>query len=115
MATGWWQSNKTHHINTLKLKAVHNTLVALLPHLHGKAIAIQCDNITTVAHLNHMGGKSQAMNHVCREIYYLCEWEQIQLSTSYLPSINNTKANWLSHLHPHHKWSLACPIFETID
>lgn len=99
----------------MKLATVHNTILALQPHLQGKAILVQCDNIMTVAHLNHMGGRSVAMNRVRKEIHLLCEHLHIQLSSAYLPGLCNSKADRLSCLHPHHKWHLLREAFKSIN
>ncbi len=116
MAAGWWSSdNSKSHINILELATVHNTILALQPHLQGKVILMQCDNIVTVAHLNHMGRQSIAMNRVWKEIHLLCERLCIQLLSAYLPGLCNSEANHLSCLHPHHEWHLLREAFELID
>jgi hypothetical protein len=68
-----------------------------------------------VAHLNHMGGWSVAMNRVWKEIHLLCERLHIQLLSVYLPGLCNSEADCLSHLHPHHEWHLSREAFELIN
>ncbi|ELR18732.1 reverse transcriptase, partial [Acanthamoeba castellanii str. Neff] len=115
-AAGWWSSDDSKsHINILKLATVRNTILALQPHLQGKAILMRCNNIATVAHLNHMGGQSVAMNRVQKEIHLLCKRLHIQLSSAYLPGLCNSEADRLSRLHPHHEWHLSREAFESIN
>lgn len=75
----------------------------------------QSNNITTIAHLNHIGGKSMAMNLVMHQILNLCTKEDIQLSAIFLPGASNTQVDYLSCLHPHHEWHLAPAIFNQIN
>jgi len=77
-SAGWWLPSKQRHINVLKITAVHNTLKSFLPLLQGKAVQIRCNNIATVAHLNHMGGRSPPMSNVMRVMHQLCESSHIQ-------------------------------------
>jgi len=68
-SVGWWPPSKQRHINVLKITAVHNALKSFLLLIQGKAVWICCDNIATMAHLNHMGGRSPPMNNVMRTIH----------------------------------------------
>jgi len=107
-SAGWWPPSKQSHINLLKITMVHNALMSFLPLLQGKAVQIRCNNIATVAHLNHMGGRSPPMNKVMRAIHQLCKSSHIQLTATYLPGADNTVAD---RLWPHHKWKLAPAMF----
>jgi len=110
-SAGWWLPREQCHINVLKIIAVHNALKSFLPLLQGKAVPIRCDNIATVAHLNHLGGRSPPMNNVMRTIHQLCKSSHIQLTATYLLGVDNTVADRLSCLWPHHKWQLAPAMF----
>jgi hypothetical protein len=99
----------------LEMMAVHNALQAFLPILLSKAVQFRCDNIATVAHLNNMGGWSEAMTAVARSIHRLCKREAIQMTASYLLGLQNTVADKLSCLHLSHEWQLALALFHCID
>jgi len=99
----------------LKITVVHNALKSFLPLLQGKAVRIRCDNIATVAHLNHMGGRSPPMNNVMCAIHQLCKSSHIQLTATYLPGADNMVADCLSYLWPHHEWQLAPAMFCHLD
>jgi len=114
-SAGWWPPSKQPHINVLKITAVHNALKSFLPLLQGKAVWIRCDNIATVAHLNHMGGRSPPMNNVMCAIHQLCKSSHIQLMATYLPGADNMVADHLSRLWPHHKWQLSPAMFHHLD
>jgi len=100
-SAGWWLPSKQCHINVLKITMVHNALKSFLPLLQGKAVWILCSNIATVAHLNHMEGRSPPMNNVMCAIHQLCESSHIQLMVTYLPGVDNMVADHLSRLWPH--------------
>jgi len=63
---------------------VYNALKSFLPLLQGKVVRVHCNNIATMAHLNHMGGRSPPMNCVMPMIHQLCESSQFQLTVTYL-------------------------------
>jgi len=92
-SAGWWLPSKQCHINMLKITVVHNALKSFLPLLQGKAVQIGCNNIVTVAHLNHMGGRSPPMNNVMRAIHQLCKSSHIQLTATYLLGVDNMVAD----------------------
>jgi len=104
-SAGWWPPSKQHHINVLKITAVHNALKSFLPLLQGKAVWISCNNI----------GRSPPMNNVMHAIHQLCKSSNIQLMATYLPGADNTVADHLSHLWPHHKWQLAPAMVCRLD
>jgi len=114
-SAGWWLPSKQCHINMLKITVLQNALKSFLPLLQGKAVWILCDNIATVAHLNHMGGRSLPMNNVMRVIHQLCKSSHIQLKVTYLLGADNTVADHLSCIWPHHKWKLAPAMFCRLD
>jgi hypothetical protein len=95
-SAGWWPPSKQHHINMLKITTVHNSLKSFLPLLQGKAVWVRCNNIATVAHLNHMGGRSPPMNNVMHAIHQLCKSSHIQLMATYLLGVDNMVADCLA-------------------
>lgn len=115
LATGWWPKGESCHSNTLEILAVLNTLSTFLPLLWNRAMLICCNNITTVAHLNNMGGCSPPMNTMMQKIHHLCKRSNMQLSASYLPGSKNTEVDCLSCLHLHHKWQIAPAMFKHIN
>jgi len=55
------------------------------------------------------------MNNVMHAIHQLCESYHIQLTATYLPGADNTVADHLSRLWPHHKWQLSPAMFCRLD
>jgi len=51
------------------------------------------------------------MNNVMCSIHQLCKSSHIQLTATYLLGVDNTVADHLSCLWPHHRWQLAPEIF----
>jgi len=103
-SAGWWPWSKQHHINVLKITTVYNALKSFLPLLQGKVVRVCCNNIATMAHLNHMGGRSPLMNCIMHKIHHLCESSHIQLTATYLLGADNTVADHLSHLWEKIDW-----------
>ena len=61
---------QSSHINFLKMKAALVSLQSLCSSLKDQHIRIQCDNTTTVAYINAMGGiKSMACNDMALQIW----------------------------------------------
>jgi hypothetical protein len=71
MATGWWW-RQDMHINEYKMHTVLKALRTFSPHLTGKSILMQCDNVMMVAHINNMGGWCQRANLVMWKIVVVC-------------------------------------------
>jgi len=68
----------------LKITIVHNALKSFLPLLQGKVVQVCCDNIVTMANLNHMGGRSPLMNCAMPATHQLCKPSHIQFMATYL-------------------------------
>jgi hypothetical protein len=73
-----------------ELLAVEYGIRSLLPHLRHKLIQIQSDNITTVAHINKMGGtNSRTLLQVTKRLWMFCLKRALQLRAIYLPGSSN--------------------------
>jgi hypothetical protein len=69
----------------------------------------------TVTHINNMGGQCQRANLVMWKIVVVCHDNNLQLAVIHLPGKENENADWLSCLHPHHKWKMNHSTFLAID
>ena len=59
---GFWSASESQlHINELELKAVHFAVQAFGDRLKNKHVKILCDNSTTVAYINAMGGTKSSV------------------------------------------------------
>jgi hypothetical protein len=94
-SVGWWKQ-PGRHINELELKVVHCAIKSLLPLLKGKLILLQCNNVTAIVYIKHLGGCSKVMNHMTHKIFDLCECHGIHLLAIHLPGVENNCANYLS-------------------
>ena len=69
----WSVSESQVHINELELKAVHFAVQAFGERLQNERVKILCDNSTTVAYVNAMGGtKSLGCNQIAYGIWDWC-------------------------------------------
>ena len=87
------------HINYLELKAVFLSIKALFPNSSPISLLILCDNTPTVNYINHMGGtKSRFLCSLTLELWDYCLSHNIWLKASYLPGLENTRADSLSRV-----------------
>jgi hypothetical protein len=83
--------------------------------LQNRSILFWSDNITTVAYLNKMGGHSTHLNHILCKIITWAEACNVSYSAVHVAGVANGPANFLSHLHPQHKWHTSQPTFQILD
>ena len=114
----WTDSEKENHINVLELLAVFYALKGFarkfaFENVH---IRISCDNTTTVAYLNHMGGsKSQKCNELAKQIWMWCIKRNIWIPTVHLAGILNKDADRESRIfNDDIEWKLNPAIFDKI-
>ena len=58
--------------NGRELKGVLLSVKAATSALTGKRVLVETDNMTTMAYINHMGGRSQFINSMARELWAHC-------------------------------------------
>jgi ribonuclease HI len=113
-SVGWWHRRR-QHINELELKAVLQALQAFQPMLSNHSILLCCNNVTAIAYVNKLGGRSATLNKTMCKILKWCEQHHTQLSAQHLPGLNNSRANRLSRLYLQHEWQLADHIFHSLN
>jgi hypothetical protein len=115
LAGHWTQAEKNHHINWKELVAVERALLAFLPQLKGKSVLIRSDNMTTVAFLRRMTGRSEPLAVVARRIFLLVEENEMTISAIHLPGTMNTIADKLSRMNQLHDWRLNQQSFQLLE
>ena len=100
----WSPTEARLHINYLELKAVFLGIKALFPSSPPISLLILCDNTPTVNYINNMGGtKSRFLCSLTLEIWDYCLSHNIWIKASYLPGLENIRADCLSH---------SCTLFD---
>jgi hypothetical protein len=97
-AKGLWSPQEmVYHINSLELWAVRNSLRELELLVLGKKILVRSDNSTVVAYINKQGGtKSESLCRETRSLLIWCIERNIVLTASFIPGVENLKADSLS-------------------
>ncbi len=68
----WRGSAKNLHSNDKELLAIFLTLKSFHSSLAHKVVQVLCDNVTTCAYINRMGGNNLFRNHVLRCGIFVC-------------------------------------------
>ena len=115
VASGLWATQQAAlSINARELLAVQLGLFQFRSALHGRTVAIFCDNTTAVAYLCKAGGtRSPLLNTLAQEVLRWTESLSIRVAPQFLLGSNNVLADALScpHQLPHTEWSLNMTVF----
>ena len=112
----WTEPESTLHINALELMAVFFGLRTLCKHMTDTHVQILIDNITAVAHVNHMGGShSLTCNGIARNIWLWCITRNIWISAAHIPGVLNVEADKKSRLFSDQtEWKLLPEVFREV-
>ena len=112
----WSVSESQLHINELELKAVHFAVQAFGDRLKNKHVKILCDNSTTVAYINAMGGtKSPRCNQIAYDVWDWCVNNNTWLTATHIAGVENAKADKESRFfNDRTEWTLKREIFAQI-
>ena len=90
----WSLKEQVLHINLKEMLAIFyslNTFKGYIKHSH---VLIFSDNTTAVSVINHMGtSKSQDCNALAKSIWDFCQCEDIWLTISHIPGVDNVDAD----------------------
>ena len=115
VASGLWATQQAAlSINARELLAVQLGLFQFRSALHGRTVAVFCDNTTAVSYLRKAGGtRSPLLNTLAQEVLRWTESLSIRLAPQFLPGSNNVLADALSRPHqlPRTEWSLNMTVF----
>jgi hypothetical protein len=98
-----------------ELSAVLLALKAFRTHLSGRSVLLRSDNVTTVASVNRLVGKSPALNGLVQEIFETCNQLQVTLRATWIPGVSNTVADWLSRQPDPNDWEVSHTAFLLLD
>ena len=95
---GFWSAEeRTYHINYLELLAAFFGLKSFAKDLKSINILLRIDNSTTITYINRMGGiQSEILSKMSKNIWEWCETRNIWLYASYIPSKDNSIADFES-------------------
>lgn len=105
------------HINAKELLGVLFGIRAFLPALRGKAILLRIDNMTAVAHVNHMGGThSETLSRIAELIWKEALQARMHLRAEHIAGVDNVEADEESRAAPNrHEWMLNRRVFRQVE
>ena len=112
----WSNSEESHHINYLELKAILLGLQSLCKEVTHDHIRVMTNNTTAVAYVRNMGGShSLPCNDIARQIWEWCIPRHIWLSISHIPGEINVIADQASRVFDDStEWKLDLDVFNRI-
>ena len=79
-AQGFWDHTmELKSANLRELTAIRMALESFLPIIKNKTVQVLCDNVTSCAHVNFMGGRLKDLDTVARQIWDLVIRNGIQI------------------------------------
>lgn len=115
-AAGFWSPRVANSPqNAREMMAILTAVHTFGPHLRGKSIQIVTDNISAMAYINHMGGPSQELTRIAKDIWAVANLFDITLSATYLAGCLNVEADYLSRLSTQYEWTLHPNLFRYLD
>lgn len=113
---GFFSSSLTS--NHRELTAVFRGLQSLVNLLSWQdcSVRVRTDNLTTMAYVNRMGGRTPHLSRLAEELHRFCLARRILLTAEYLPGVENVIADHLSRIQADWSESQLNPIlFRAID
>jgi len=93
----WNAEERLEPINALEMRAVFLALKGLLNNEKNRHIHIRSNNVTTVSHINKMGGtRSVRLVEITKLLWGHCLQNGLTITAEYLPGKNNVLADRLS-------------------
>lgn len=111
----WTPAQAVKHTNVRELTAVLLALRSFQAHIKGRSVLLRSDNVTTVASINRLVGKSLSLNNLVHSIFTLCHENNISLRAVWIPGANNSEADELSRRPDPNDWELSPLAFFMID
>ena len=103
---------------TRELTAVFRGLQSLVNLLSWQdcSVRVRTDNLTTMAYVNRMGGRTPHLSRLAEELQRFSLARRILLTAEYLPGVENVVADHLSRIHADWSESQLNPtLFRAID
>ena len=82
--------------NSRELHAVLYSVMAAAPRLRRSVVLVETDNSTTMAYVNHLGGRSRFLSAVAHRLWSVTNSYGITLRAAHRPGVENRQADLLS-------------------
>jgi len=111
----WSPAMQRRHINIRELTAVLLSLQSFRTAVKDKSVVVYSDNVTVVASINRLRGKSFFLNEVVRSLFLFCHSNNITLRAQWVPGVDNSRADRLSRAPDPTDWTLADDAWRVIE
>ena len=112
---GRWNENEIHnHINYLELLAAKHALKSFCLKKTNMHVQIRSDNSCTVAHIQNMGGKTEQLNELTKEMWLWCKDRAIWISATHIPGVENEADFYSRNFNENIEWELNKTIFSQV-
>ena len=107
-----WTADEASKSSTFReLKAVHITILSLLPDLRNRLVKVYTDN-QNVARIINCGSMRQELQNISLNLFDLCLQNSISLEVEWIPRDLNTTADFFSKLFDFNDWSVDDIYFQ---
>ena len=111
----WSVAEQESHINILELKACQLSLHSFCKNLKNLHVRVFLDNMTSCSYINKLGGKTEELDSIAREIWFWCIDRHIHLSAAHVPGKDNHEADRESRAeNDDTEWALSENVFNSI-
>eukprot|EP00735_Rhodelphis_limneticus_P009037 TRINITY_DN2492_c0_g1::TRINITY_DN2492_c0_g1_i1::g.8884::m.8884 TRINITY_DN2492_c0_g1::TRINITY_DN2492_c0_g1_i1::g.8884 ORF type:complete len:657 (+),score=31.37,sp/Q99315/YG31B_YEAST/24.66/8e-19,RVT_1/PF00078.22/4.8e-17,Dam/PF05869.6/3.1e-05,RNase_H/PF00075.19/0.001 TRINITY_DN2492_c0_g1_i1:1350-3320(+) len=101
--------------NTRELLAVFLAVKSFLQDIRGSRLRILTDNVTTVAYVNHFGGRWPELTEIATALHKECLRAGVEIHAEHLPGVQNQQADALSRSFDRNDWMLNAGLFRRLD
>ena len=109
---GRWDETESHnHINVLELLAVSHALKSFCKSQTKLHVQVKSDNSSTVAYINNMGGKTEKLNNIAKDIWLYCKEREIWLTATHIPGERNEADFSSRNFNETIEWKLDESVF----
>ena len=123
---GWWKNldcrgfwtrrEAARSNNARELMATVLSVQALKPHFEGKTLEIRTDNMTTMAYINHQGGRNRLLTEIVRPLWEWALRTKTTIFATFIAGKMNERADRLSRVQRDRSdWMLNRKIFQRIN
>lgn len=111
----WTASSTARHINMRELSAVLLALRSFRRQVANRSLLLRSDNVTVVACVNKIYGRSFVLNNVMHKIWDFCIENNVTLRALWIPGVDNKEADRLSRAPDPTDWEVTPLAFRLID
>ena len=114
MYDSWSEGEMSQSSTWRELEEVHRVFCHNIDKVKGKSVKVFTDN-KNVQHILKVGSKKTVLNKINKEIISLCDDNDVQIHSEWIPRSLNTQADHLSRQTDSDDWGIQWWVFEVLD